>query len=321
MEEKTARQQEFFINRLLKNEKQLRKWAAGNNYESLRLYDRDIPEVPLIVERHKNTLLIWDRRSFTDSDAGERAAWLTAMTEAAAEALHIRPELLFVKERQRQKGNSQYGKVSARQKEIVVNEGPLKFIINLTDYLDTGLFLDHRHTRERIMEESKGKNVLNLFAYTGSFSLYARQGGAESTTTLDLSQNYLEWAKRNFEQNNLMTNRDHFLREDILRYLPEAAKSRTQFDIIVLDPPTFSNSAKMENTLDTQRDQAALIGGCLRLLSPKGILYFSTNNRKFSLDMSFPEETEVREITNETIPRDFRDKKIHRCWRIVKETV
>lgn len=316
MNNRIDEQKTFFINRLKKNAKQLRKWANKNNYDSVRLYDKDIPEIPLIVEKHRKGLVIWDRRSFTDGDPAERAAWLKTMAAAAMEALEISPEMLFVKERRRQKGSSQYDKLNKKHREFVVQEGPLKFIVNLSDYLDTGLFLDHRPTREMVMSEARGKDVLNLFAYTGSFSLYARQGGAASTTTVDLSATYLEWAERNFEQNNLMTERDRFIREDILQYLPSAARVEQRFDIIVLDPPTFSNSARMHDTLDIQRDHQLLLDGCLNLLKPEGVVYFSTNNRKFKFEARLPEGVEVREITAQTIPMDFRDKKIHRCWKI-----
>ena len=319
MNKRIEEQKTFFSNRLKKNAKQLKKWAVKNSYDCLRLYDRDIPEIPLIVEKHRNALVIWDRRSFTDGDPVERAAWLQSMTAAAAETMQINPEMVFVKERRRQKGSNQYDKLNRKHKEIVVTEGPLKFIVNLSDYLDTGLFLDHRPTREMIMTEARDKAILNLFAYTGSFSLYARQGGASSTTTVDLSATYLEWAQRNFEQNNLMTARDNFVREDIFRYLPAADREGQRFDIIVLDPPTFSNSAKMSDTLDIQRDQQRLLDGCLKLLNPDGEIYFSTNNRKFHFETSLPEETEIREITAQTIPNDFRDKKIHRCWLITKK--
>ena len=190
--------------------------------------------------------------------------------------------------------------------------------MNLTDYLDTGLFLDSRFTRAKVRSEAADTRFLNLFGYTGSFSVYAADGGAQSTTTVDISNTYLDWAERNFRLNELPRGPHRLERADVLQWLPAAIADHREFDLIVCDPPTFSNSKKMRETFDVDSRHPDLINGCLRILSPGGALYFSTNSRSFSLRQEALAPCELEELTPESIPPDFRNRKIHRCWRITQ---
>ncbi|MBR1818828.1 MAG: class I SAM-dependent methyltransferase, partial [Neisseriaceae bacterium] len=185
--------------------------------------------------------------------------------------------------------------------------------VNLDKYLDTGLFLDHRNTRLRIKNEAAGKLFLNLFAYTGSFTVYAALGGAIYSETVDLSNSYCEWAEKNFKLNNINTKQHIIIRENVLTYLEQTNK---QFDLIIIDPPSFSNSKKMTHSFDIQRDHILLITQAMKLLSPNGVLYFSNNLRTFKLANEISEKYSVKDISAQSVPLDFRNKKIHRCWQI-----
>jgi 23S rRNA G2069 N7-methylase RlmK/C1962 C5-methylase RlmI len=230
--------------------------------------------------------------------------------------LELPAERIFTKQRKPQKGKEQYEKVDTRQHERIVQEGGLKFIVNLSDYLDTGLFLDHRPNRELVRTQAKDKRVLNLFAYTGSFTVYAAAAGAASTLTIDLSNTYLDWAQRNLELNGLEGPQHRFLRADVLQWLEQPV--RETYDIIILDPPTFSNSKAMLDVLDVQRDHPGMIRACARRLGPGGVLYFSTNFRKFKMEVEELEGFEVKDITAQSIPNDFRNSRIHYCWAITR---
>jgi 23S rRNA (guanine2445-N2)-methyltransferase / 23S rRNA (guanine2069-N7)-methyltransferase len=231
---------------------------------------------------------------------------------------------VVLKVRRQQRGADQYQRVAERDEFLEVREGGLRFLVNLTDYLDTGLFLDHRSTRALIRELAPGRHFLNLFAYTGTATVYAAAGGAKSTTSVDLSTNYLDWARRNLELNGLSGPQHGFVRADCLAWLEEAATrarretpASSAYDLIFLDAPTFSNSKKMESDLDLQRDHVRLIRTAATLLSPEGILLFSTNFRRFKLDPVLIEEFDVRDITKKTLPPDFeRNPRLHTCYRI-----
>ena len=193
----------------------------------------------------------------------------------------------------------------------------LKFLLNLTDYIDTGLFLDHRNTRRMVGESARGKDFLNLFSYTGSFSVYAADGGARTTTTVDLSKNYLDWAKRNFEANELLNSKHVFIASDVIHYLRSAQEDkRKRYDLVVVDPPTFSNSKKTYNDWNVQERHVEMLNLIRGVMRPGGLVYFSTNFRKFKLDEANIKGFEVREISSQTVPEDFRNKKIHRCWAL-----
>jgi 23S rRNA (guanine2445-N2)-methyltransferase / 23S rRNA (guanine2069-N7)-methyltransferase len=226
-------------------------------------------------------------------------------------------ERIRVRLRKKQARGSQYQKVAEQFSFHVVEEGGLKFRVNFDDYLDTGLFLDHRPTRARIRELAKGKRFLNLFAYTSTATVYAAAGGALSSTSVDLSRTYLDWSERNLGLNNLAARNHELVQADCREWLEATARTRHQYDLIFLDPPTFSNSKRMEGVLDTGRDHPDLVDACIRVLAPGGLLVFSTNAQKFKLDPALAERYDVQDISAATIPRDFeRNPRIHRCYDI-----
>jgi 23S rRNA (cytosine1962-C5)-methyltransferase len=223
---------------------------------------------------------------------------------------------ISLKHRERQKGLQQYEKTGSNGEDFITQENGLKFIVNLDAYLDTGLFLDHRITRAMVRDIAQDKRFLNLFAYTGSFTVYAAAGGATRTTTVDLSNTYQNWTQRNFELNQMNLSKHELVRADVFAYLDQAIANKEKFDLIVMDPPSFSNSKKMQGVLDVQRDHAKLIRQAFSLLTAGGKLFFSNNLRSFALDESLLSEMKIIDITTKTIPEDFRDKKIHRCYLI-----
>ncbi len=316
--EKLEQQIEFFINRLGKNYKQLRKWREKNGVECYRIYDKDIPEVPLVIDIYKNYIHAAEYRTFKVEDEDARKVWLTTLLEHAADALSIPRENVFFKFRKRQKGTEQYEKFDDTRKRTLIEENGLRFIVNLTDYLDSGLFLDHRITREMVRQESEGKRVLNLFAYTGSFSVYAASGGASSVTTVDLSNTYINWGIENFRLNSLYSGKHQFIKQDVKEYIREAIEMGEKFDIIVVDPPTFSNSKMTRDIFDIQKDHTRMLNDLLKLLRPSGKIYFSTNFTKFKIEEERINASKIKDITAMTIPMDFRNKKIHYCFLIEK---
>lgn len=317
LREEAERQGVEFSNRLKKLARHLRRWPAKRGITCYRIYERDIPEVPLVVDRYEDALHISEFDRPHDRTAAEHADWLDHMVRAAAEALETPRELVFLKHRQRQRGDSQYERVDDRRAMRVVNEGGLKFQVNLSDYVDTGLFLDHRLTRSMVRDAAAGTRFLNLFAYTGAFTAYAAAGGATETTTVDLSANYLDWAEENLRLNGLNGPAHEFIRDDSREFLA-SLRGRPQFDLAVVDPPTFSNSKRLDEDWDVQRDHAGLLRQVLAVMQPGGAVFFSTNFRKFKLDEQSLAGADVREISKHTVPEDFRNKRIHRCWRIVK---
>lgn len=315
-----AAQAEMFSNRLSKNVRRLKSWIRSEGISCYRIYDRDIPEVPFSVEWYEGHLHIaeYARRSTSTLTAEEHERWVAALTQAGAAALDVEISKVFVKRRENQRGKKQYERLSDNGSDLVVGEGGHRFLVNLSNYLDTGLFLDHRKTRAIIGAIAEGKDVLNLFGYTGSFSIYAAAGGAKATTTVDLSRTYLSWARRNFELNGipLDSERHNLVHDDVRRFLDATSCRGDRYDLIVVDPPTFSNSKRMDEHFDVQRDHVALLRQALSVLSPGGEMYFSTNSRRFRLDAASLEHIHIHDITEETIPRDYRDRKIHRCFRL-----
>jgi 23S rRNA (cytosine1962-C5)-methyltransferase len=303
-------------NRLSKNWKHLSKWAARQEIHCFRLYDKDIPSFPLIIDWYQGQVHIQEYDTHWQQTVSEHAAWLAKAQQIIAEVLKVSPEHLHSKHRHRQRGQSQYQKTGVSGQDFIVKEQGHRFWVNLDAYVDTGLFLDHRLTRRRVEREAKNKRVLNLFCYTGAFTVYAGAGGAVASESVDLSNTYLDWAKRNLHLNQLDLNRHKLIRADVFAYLRECS---AQFDLIILDPPSFSNSAKMQGVLDIQRDHSGLIEGCLSRLSAKGSMYFSTNLRGFTLDTRWHAIAE--NISHQSVPDDFRNKKIHQCWRIVKPSI
>lgn len=322
LREEAHRQATEFANRLRKRARHLRRWPK-RGITCFRLYERDIPEVPLSVDCYEDALHIAEFERPHDRTPAEHADWLDLMVRTAADALEVQRDNVFVKVRRRQRGDAQYERVDDRHATRVVEEGGLKFLVNLSDYLDTGLFLDHRITRGMVRDEAAGKRVLNLFAYTGSFTVYAAAGGAASTTTVDLSGNYLDWAAENMRLNGFEASSDaraqhRFVRADAGDFL-DGLPVEPLFDLAIVDPPTFSNSKRLEEDWDVQRHHAGLLLDVLERISPGGVVYFSTNSRRFKLeDEMLAAAAAVREISNRTVPEDFRNRRIHRCWRLVK---
>jgi 23S rRNA (cytosine1962-C5)-methyltransferase len=235
------------------------------------------------------------------------------------EGLQVPDARIFLKTRHRREEGEQYERVDDRRVELVVREQGLQFRVNLSDYHDTGLFLDHRNTRAMVRELASGARLLNLFCYTGSFTVYAAAGGARSSTSVDLSRTYLEWAQHNLELNQIPTAPHRLLRADAVAWLEKARRDRERFDLIVCDPPTFSNSARMKGWFDVNAQHPGLIAACLDVLSPGGNLFFSTNSLGFKLLESELPPCRREEISHLTVPRDYRNRRIHRCWRITRE--
>src|SRR6185312_8210674 len=229
----------------------------------------------------------------------------------------VDPDRIRIRTRRKTKRGEQYAKVQDRSDYHVVLEDGLKFVVNFDDYLDTGLFLDHRKTRARLRAGASGKRFLNLFAYTCTATVYAAAGGAASTISVDMSNTYLNWAQRNFELNGLSPERNGLVQADCRNWLQDEARNRERYDLIFIDPPTFSNSKRMEGVLDVDRDHPALIEGCMRLLAPGGLVVFSTNSQRFKLDESLTQRYDVVDISTKTLPQDFeRNPRIHRCFEV-----
>ncbi len=397
---KTSYQAQIFANRLTKNLRLLKKWARKNDITCYRLYDRDIPELPLAVELYRllpeeiftkfqiERLLTKEAAAISENskeagnyiaealknsylhiylyerpyekDEAEEEAWLDTMALAASQAVGVDRSHVIIKTRKKMKlkevekkdrrnrdgglkRKEQYEKIhddsdtaydsSERISGTVQEQGQL-FFVNLTDYIDTGLFLDHRLLRKEIREESEGKSVLNLFCYTGSFSVYAAEGRARRITSVDMSKTYISWAKKNLELNEFNPQNEYkysFICQDAVKYLEarkaerEAKDGVNRFDIIILDPPTFSNSKGTDTVLDINRGWPVLVSDCLALLNEGGILYFSTNSRRLKFeDDKLPKEPDgsplwkAEDISQRTISEDYRNQKIHRVWKITK---
>jgi 23S rRNA (cytosine1962-C5)-methyltransferase len=323
MTEKDGREAEYLRNRLAKNDRILRRWARRESVFAYRLYDRDIPEIPLAIDRYLDSrgelslVMALYERPYEKEEAAE-AEWLGLMAGAAGEALGVPPERIFAKTRRKMRGDAQYERLGSARAERVVLEGGLSFIVNLSDYLDSGLFLDHRPLRARVRGEAAGKRVLNLFCYTGSFSVYAASGGAASVSSVDLSNTYLAWAGRNLAANGFSGPGYPLIRAEARAFLAEARRKGLSWELIVLDPPTFSNSKASELDFDVNRDWPELLGQALDVLAPDGLLYFSTNSRRLRWQPELV-HAHAEELGESSVPPDFRDKKIHRAWRIARE--
>jgi 23S rRNA (guanine2445-N2)-methyltransferase / 23S rRNA (guanine2069-N7)-methyltransferase len=297
---------EMLANRCAKNARHLAKWAKREGVSCYRVYDRDIPEVPITVDSYEGALVVNDYRA---SDRGGGDPWLDEMAAAAARALEATE--VFIKQRERLVGRReghQYERLGEAGAWRTVREGGHAFRVNLSDYLDTGLFLDHRITRARVAAEP-ARTLLNLFAYTGSFSVYAAAAGMQ-TTAVDLSRTYLDWAGENLALNQL---RGELVHADVREFLAEARRAGRRWDVAVVDPPTFSNSKRMDYTWDVQRDHAALLDD---VAAVAGVIWFSTNRRRFQLEWSRPGAA-IDDQTRATHPPDFRDARVHHAFRIV----
>jgi 23S rRNA (guanine2445-N2)-methyltransferase / 23S rRNA (guanine2069-N7)-methyltransferase len=313
--EKAEEQAAQFAVRLQKRARHYRRWPSKQGIACYRLYNQDVPGVALVIDRYDDRWHFTDYTHPSKYPADTHQAWLNLMRKTFTETLELDAGSVYVKQRRRQVGNTQHERQGNSKHTFVVEESGLRFEVNLSDYVDTGLFLDHRQTRQVVQKAAAGKDLLNLFCYTGSFSVYAAAGGARSTCSVDLSNTYLEWTRRNLALNGFDSSANKTHREDVISFLK---RSSQQFDLIVVDPPTFSNSKSTETVFDVQRDHADLLALVVTRLRPGGICWFSTNARKFKF--SVPElaaSCEFREITNQTLPPDFQGAKGgHRCWRI-----
>ncbi len=311
----------MFANRLRKNLKHLGKWSRREGINCYRLYDADLPEYAVAVDLYRGDKLwvhVQEYQAPKTVDAEKARQRLMEALAVIPQELEIPLEQLFYKVRLKQKGKAQYEKQSSSGAFHEVHEGSCRLLVNFSDYLDTGLFLDHRTTRTLIEQQAKGKRFLNLFAYTGVATLHAAAGGASSTTTVDMSNTYLDWAKRNMALNGFTGPEHETIQADCTAWLAEQAKrGGNTYDLIFLDPPTFSSSKRMEESFDVQRDHVALIKNAMRMLSKDGLLIFSNNFRKFKLDEEALSGFRIEEISRQTLPEDFkRNPHIHRCWKI-----
>ncbi|HEY2402351.1 MAG TPA: bifunctional 23S rRNA (guanine(2069)-N(7))-methyltransferase RlmK/23S rRNA (guanine(2445)-N(2))-methyltransferase RlmL, partial [Steroidobacteraceae bacterium] len=314
---------QMFGNRLAKNLKRLQSWASKSDIFCYRVYDADMPEYAFAIDVY-HTLDPDQTWLYVQEYAAPAEIELDAVRRRRNEALSVMPEVtgvpeerIHVRTRRRNKRGEQYKKVDEQAHFHHVLEAGLKFRVNFDDYLDTGLFLDHRITRARLREAASGKRFLNLFAYTGTATVYAAAGGAKSTTTVDMSRTYLDWAQRNLSINGFHGHSHELVQADCREWLQESASKSARYDLIFLDPPTFSNSKRMAGVLDIERDHGALIDACGALLAVDGLLVFSTNAQKFKLDEALLARYNVRDISGPTLPRDFeRNPRIHRCFEI-----
>ena len=312
-----------FYNRLRKNARSLHGWAKSKNIEAYRVYDHDLPEFAAAIDLYKDWAVIQESRPPKTVDAKKAARRREQMLALSAGALDIPAQQLIFKERRRQRGNdAQYQKQNPEQSTtLTIREGEARFHVNLSDYLDTGLFLDHRQTRLQLGRMANGVDFLNLFAYTCSASVHAALGGARSTTNIDLSHTYLQWGERNFQLNQLdIDGEEHrFIRADVAKWLEQCDQ---RFDLIFVDPPSFSNSKSTDADFDVQRDHVNLIQAAARCLKPGGTLVFSCNLRRFKLDYTALSTLQISDQQKRSKSRDFsRNQRIHHCFYMMKNSV
>jgi 23S rRNA (cytosine1962-C5)-methyltransferase len=310
---------QMFENRLLKNYKHRLKQAKRLNVSCWRLYDHDLPEFPICVELYEEYIYIAEynrRHALTDE---EHDIWFEETKKIISNMTGVSTDHMYVKLRKRMSHREgQYEKEAVTESKIItVQENGLQFLVNLTDYLDTGLFLDHRVTRQMVQAESKDTHFLNLFSYTSSFSVYAAKAGAKSVTSVDLSKTYLSWSEENFKLNQIAPSSAYqFIHADVKQYLKTLPVNF--YDLVVMDPPTFSNSKRMKDILDIQRDHVELINDMLKAMKPGGILYFSTNFTQFIIDAEQIKSDQIKDITKATTPFDFEGRLKRWCYKIIK---
>jgi 23S rRNA (cytosine1962-C5)-methyltransferase len=308
----------MFQNRLAKVYRHLSRQAKRQQVSCFRIYDHDLPEIPFCIEQYGDRIYLAEYKTqFAMSDQ-EHDSWLLQCKSVIGGVTGVSESEIYLRERKRKAGRlDQYEKINDEKLFFTVEEGGLNFRINLTDYLDTGLFLDHRITRSLIREEAKNKHVLNLFCYTGSFSVYAAAGGCSSSVSVDLSKTYLEWAEENMRINNLSDQKKHrFIHADVKQYLDTLPENF--YDLVIMDPPTFSNSKRMNDFLDIQRDHAELVNKTFKSMKPGGILYFSTNFSRFVLDTEKIKAGQIKDITRLTTPFDFQRRLFRYCFKMIR---
>ena len=312
----TSRILKDFGKLLKKNHLEIRRTLEDTDTDCFRVYNHNIGAVPWYID-------VYDQYVHISSKDDGSDEWLSGaeddLIEQVSRMLYVPNERIRIKHRPKQGRDSQHEKQSQEHLRFQVQEFGLKYIVNLSDYIDTGLFLDHRITRQYVREVSLGQRVLNLFGYTGAFSVAAAAGGAAETVTVDLSKTYLSWAEENMKANGFIGDAHSFLEQDAREYLQEASRRNDRYTLVIIDPPTFSNSRKMEGTFDVQRDYVWFIGTAMSLLTKDGVVLFSTNKGRFHFDPGRLKGAEVREITGDTIPPDFSGRhRPHRCWLIGK---
>lgn len=297
-----------------KNYRHLRKWGNRTKTNCFRIYDRDIKEYPLAIDFYGGRFCVHFFTSTRESDEPRQDLY-DAVMSALSSLFNALPDAIYWRTRVKREMIEQYEKKDEKGHFFSVFEYGVQFKVNLTDYLDTGLFLDHRETRQLVASMAPAKRLLNLFAYTCSFSVHAAAAGALYTKSVDLSNTYTDWARENFLLNSLPLVNNIILREDCLKFLE---KERNLYDLIVIDPPTVSRSKKMDQMFDVQKDYPFLIFKALALLSPEGTIIFSTNSRDFDFDEGLFTGCMIVDISKKTIPIDFHNQKIHRCWKITR---
>ena len=301
-----------FINCIRNSYKHIRKWAKRTNTNCFRLYDRQLYHYPLAIDYYDGRYLV--HYFSQDRELDENVA--DEVERALVDTFTADPEQIFCRTRIKRKKMEQYEKNDSKEEFFTVVEYGVTFRVNLVDYLDTGLFLDHRETRQLVAREAKNRRVLNLFSYTAAFSVQAAVHGASYTKSVDMSNTYSDWAKENFLLNGLSLKNNEVVRADCLTFLDDEMRSKSRYDIIVIDPPTISRSKKIERMFDIQEDYVLLLTKALQLLQPGGVIFFSTNSRKFVFDETLFKNID---ISKKTLPVDFHDPKIHRCWKILRD--
>lgn len=311
----------MFANRVKKNLRHLKKWRQREHINCYRLYDSDIPEYAVAIDVYEGAQCWLHVQEYEAPKTIAKELSQRRLDEAVAilpSILEIPQEQLYLKVRRQQKGKNQYEKLSSENQFHEVIESELRFLVNFSDYLDTGLFIDHRMTRACLRELADGKHFLNLFAYTGSATVYAADGGALSTTTIDMSKTYLEWAQRNMALNGFSNQQHIYQQHNCIEWLQlQQATNYRRYGLIFLDPPSFSTSKRMKTTFDVQRDHGILLQNTAKLLDDEGILIFSNNRHHFKMDDEVFAQFTVSNITKSTLPKDFeRNPRIHQCWKI-----
>lgn len=303
-----------FKNRIRKNYRHLRKWAKRTSSDCFRIYDRDVKGYPVAIDFYGGRFCVqYFSKSGEQVEAPENL--FEEVNQTLIAIFGVTSAEIFWRTRKKRAKSEQYEKVDQQKQFFIVHEYGVKFKVNLQDYLDTGLFLDHRETRHYIASMASGKRVLNLFAYTCSFSVQAAMSGASFTKSVDLSNTYTSWGRENFLLNSLPLRNHEIVRADCLKFLDDEIHNGIHYDLIIIDPPTISRSKKMDQMFDIQIDYISLVTKALRLLAEGGVLFFSTNFRKFSFKKEFFSSCIIEEVSEKTIPEDFRNKKIHRCWK------
>jgi 23S rRNA G2069 N7-methylase RlmK/C1962 C5-methylase RlmI len=311
-DQQIIRQAEMLSNRVKKRFVYLYKKFKKQNIDAFRLYDWDIPEIRAVVDWYAGHIVIAEYTRLQSMPQ-----WLPAMAESVAAVLNVLPENVHLKQRHTATENEpRYKRIAKKETQIIVRERDLKFRVNLSDYVDTGLFSDHRDTREFVRKLARGKDFLNLYCYTGSFTCYAASGGANTTVSVDRSADYIQWSQQNLQLNGLWSGKHSLIQADAMDFLERLKRSGKLFSLAVVDPPSFSRNRVKGTVSDIQKDHPEILKRTLNVMKSRGIVFFSTNHQRFEPHMDDLEAEQIEEITEATIPEDYRNRKIHRCWKI-----